>query len=163
MPRGGTLRAVASSGLRTIATYGDRLELELARARLRAANIRVFVADEHTSTLNPHYMAAIGGLKLSVHEEDAELALEILNEPPEDAEDDEDEDDGPACPRCGARYAYFEHPRFFIFFALFLLGLPLLFCKKRWHCKKCDETFAAPPPNRAPGGPYRTPRRAHRT
>jgi hypothetical protein len=152
-------------GLRTIATFGDKLALELARARLAAAGIRCFVPDEHTSTLNPHYMAAAKGLSLKVRASDAEAALAVLSEPADEVGDDEDDDgddeeahDGPRCPHCGARYAYFEWPPVLLFVSVFLLGLPLLFCRKSWHCRKCDRTFGAPPPVAVPGGPYRAPR-----
>jgi hypothetical protein len=153
-----------SSALRTIATYGDRLELELARARLSAAGIRAFATDEHTSTLNPHYLTALGGHSLKVREEDEAAALEILREPEgdRDDEDDDEDDDEPRCPRCASRYAYFERSPLVLFLSFFLLGLPLLFSKKRWHCKKCDTTFRAPAPADDPLGPYRRPRRGAR-
>jgi len=156
------------SGLRTLATYGNRLELELARARLSAAGIRVFATDEHTSTLNPHYLAtATGGHSLKVRAEDEEAALEILRENEEapderDDDDDDEQDDGPRCPRCTSRYAYFERSPLVWLISFFLLGLPLLFWKKRWHCKKCDTTFEAPRPAVEPLGPYRRPRRKAR-
>ncbi|UQA61899.1 DUF2007 domain-containing protein [Polyangium aurulentum] len=155
-----------SSALRIIATYGDRTELEIARAKLAAAGIRAFARDEHTSTLNPHYMAsALGGHRLEVRAEDAELALEVLSETPEEDDQDDDDDateDGPRCPHCGARYAYFEWPPLLVLLSLLLLGLPLLFIRRQWHCRKCDRTFAAPAPLPCPDGPYRSPRRGAR-
>jgi hypothetical protein len=149
----------------TIATFGRALEAEIARAKLGAHGIRSFVSDENLSTLNPHYIGAALGVRLAVREADADEARAILDEPPENAEDDGDDDDpevaaqdGPRCPHCGMRYAYFQWPPWLALVSFALLGLPLLFVKKRWYCRKCEHSFTASPPASRPESPYRKPR-----
>jgi rubredoxin len=147
----------------TVATFSSTLDAELGRAKLRAHGIRAFVSDEHLSTINPQYLAAAGGIRLQVRHADAETAEEILGDTDE-APDDEDDEDGPQCPKCGARYVYHTWPPEVLLVSVMLLGLPLLFLKKPWHCRKCDHRFHPEPgPERTiEGHPYRQPRPATR-
>lgn len=143
----------------TIATFGQMMEAQIARATLAAHDIHSFVADEHLLTLNPHYVGAASGIRLQTSDIDALLAIEILNEPLERDEDDYDEaEDGPRCPHCDARYAYHERPAGSFLLGLLLFGIPFLFLKKRWHCRKCHEEWQAAPALEQKHGPYREPR-----
>jgi len=149
----------------TVATYGSTIQAEIGRSKLVAHGIRAFVADEHTSTLNPPYLAAAaGGVRLQVRRSEFEAAKAILDEPEEDEEDEiDDSEDGPACPACGKRYVYYAWPPEILFFSILLFGLPLLFLRKPWHCRRCDHRFydAPVPPDKA--HPYREPRKGLRT
>lgn len=157
--------AAVAGPLATVATYSEVFEAQLARSALTAHGLRAWIADEHLTTLNPHYMGAASGIRLQVRRTDLERAAEILSAAGtaagnEDDEDDEAEADGPRCPRCEARYAYREWSSGQLLAVVLLLGLPLFFLQKRWHCRKCDTYWrpgAAPP---RPLSPYRTPRRA---
>ncbi len=60
------------------ATYPQ--DILVLRARLESENIECFVQDELTLQTNPFYSNAIGGVKLQVKQEDAELAKEVLRE-----------------------------------------------------------------------------------
>jgi hypothetical protein len=149
----------------TVATYSAAFEAQIARSALAAHGVRAFIADEHLTTLNPHYMGAALGIRLQVHHPDLERAAEILSATAAgaDGEDDEDDDeaaaDGPRCPQCEARYAYREWSSGQILLILLLLGIPLLFLEKHWHCRKCHAYWApagAPP---RPRSPYRAPKR----
>lgn len=165
-PQGSTPAAPAR--LVTVATYSGALEAQIGRSNLAAHGIRAFIADEHLSTLNPHYMGAALGIRLQVLHADLERAAEILKSPPvdDDSGDTEDEDetaaalDGPKCPRCEARYAYKEWSLDQLLLILVLLGLPLFFLEKRWQCRKCGAIW--PPETASPkrGNPYRAPRRS---
>jgi len=153
----------------TVATFGEAIEAQLCRATLSSSGIRSFVPDEHVSTLNPHYMGATAGIRVQVQKADAERAIEILGAaPPPDPHSDEDEeepleDDGPRCPLCSARYSYYEwSPGQKLLLVLFV-GLPLLFLKKSWHCRRCDHRFRLEPGAVRPESPYRKPRRASQT
>jgi len=152
-----------SFDLVTVATYSSTIQAEIGRAKLTAHGIRGFVADEHLGTMNPQYIAAAGGIRLQVKRPDAEAAQTILSEPEED-EDEliDDSDDGPACPACGKRYVYYAWPPEVLFLSLVLLGLPLLFLKKPWHCRSCDHRFHQEPEPPGKEHPYRKPREGAR-
>ena len=150
----------------TVATFGEVLEAQMCRATLIAGGVRAFVADEHVSTLNPHYVGAASGIRVQVRRLDVERALEILKQPveePGEAEDEEAEDpehdDGPRCPRCEARYSYFEWSPGQVIVILLFLGIPLFFLQKAWHCRRCDHRFLPAPGVERRESPYRRPRR----
>ena len=151
----------------TVATFGEVLQAQMCRATLVARGIRAFVADEHASTLNPHYVGAASGIRVQVRRADLERARELLSaeeaaaEAEADAVEDEDpdHDDGPRCPRCEARYSYFEWSRSQVLLLLLLLGLPLLFFRKTWHCRRCDHRFLPLSSGERRESPYRRPRR----
>ena len=67
-----------SGGLVTIGEYAFSHEAEMARGFLETNGIEVFVADEAMSRIANHLTPIIGGAKLQVREEDAELALQLL-------------------------------------------------------------------------------------
>ncbi|WP_159397836.1 DUF2007 domain-containing protein [Sorangium cellulosum] len=150
----------------TVATYSEAMEAQMGRSALIAHGIRAFIADEHVSTLTPHYIGRALGIRLQVPHSDLERATEILKSPHSDEDHDNDEEDdaaeldGPKCPTCAARYAYREWSPGQVLAIVVLLGLPLLVLKKQWHCRKCDTYWrpgAAPPKH---GNPYRAPRGA---
>jgi rubredoxin len=155
-----------SAELVTIATFGEVTAAQLCRATLSASGVRAFVADEHLSTLNPHYMGASAGIRVQVRKADEARALEILAAAAPAAEDEEEEDedessaeDGPRCPRCGARYSYYEWSSWQVVLIALLLGLPLLFMSKQWSCRRCHHRYRLPEGAPRAESPYRKPRR----
>jgi len=63
-----------TEGLVTIARFTNVIDAEIARTKLESEGIQGFIADEFTSRVYP---GAID-VRLLVHEEDAERAVEIL-------------------------------------------------------------------------------------
>lgn len=55
-------------------------QLLIIRGRLESEGIESFTQDETTIQVDPLFSNAIGGIKLLVHAEDAERAIEILAE-----------------------------------------------------------------------------------
>lgn len=145
----------------TVAIFGQMVEAQIARGKLMAHGISCFVTDEHTATLQPHYMAAQGGIRLQVIEPIAARATEILEDAGSDQDDHDDEPhplDGPRCPACGAQYAYYQWTGAEWLLALLFFGLPFLVLRKKWRCKRCYYAFELVPRSE-PGGPYRRPLR----
>lgn len=64
----------------TIATFTYPSEFAVIRARLEAEGIECNVRDELTAQVHNFYSNAIGGIKLQVSHQDAEKAIEILEE-----------------------------------------------------------------------------------
>lgn len=61
-----------------IAKFDRLIEADLAKARLEAEGICVFLLDAQTISVNPFYSPALGGVKLAVADEDAPRARAIL-------------------------------------------------------------------------------------
>ena len=62
----------------TVATYHNKMEFLLARARLESADIECFALDENMLRIAAWHSHVFGGIKLQVREVDAEDALAIL-------------------------------------------------------------------------------------
>lgn len=69
-------------GLITIARYSDPMAAHLAKTRLEAEGIPVFVVDEHTVTMKPVFGGIIG-IRIQVPEEYARQAVAILDSEPQ--------------------------------------------------------------------------------
>ena len=123
--------------MKTIATFTWLPEADALCMRLGAEGIEAFVPDQHTATANALYGNAIGGIRVQVADEDVERAREILGGgvPPASA--------GLfACPECGSdAVAYEKYSRRAAFLALLLLGIPLLWNRRRFACRACGHVW----------------------
>ena len=128
----------------TIATYTDAIEAHIARGRLDAEGIPVFVADEHLVWADWLYSNALGGVKLRVARADAERALAVLQALrngayalPEPA--------APCCPACGADDAVADRRTARIaLVSLFSIAVPLPFTRGGLRCIRCGHRWRAP-------------------
>jgi hypothetical protein len=66
-----------------IRSYDNYIPAHIALGRLQSAYISCYLQDEHTITIDPLLTYAIGGIKLMVAKNQAEWALDILDEGPE--------------------------------------------------------------------------------
>lgn len=62
----------------TIRIFMSPLEAAVAQSFLEGNEIEVFLADENANRIYGAYSVLIGGIRLQVPEEDAELALALL-------------------------------------------------------------------------------------
>ena len=141
----------------TIATFNMPYQAHLAKARLEAADIPVFLKDENLISIQQLYSPALGGVKLQVQGADVEEALEILDSTPDvDLRDEEalsatmPDEPGPKppesidCPHCGSEgFAEELHYPIERFLNGLLLGLPYLWIGRPLHCRACDHIFRA--------------------
>jgi predicted RNA-binding Zn-ribbon protein involved in translation (DUF1610 family) len=134
----------------TVASFPQPIEAHIAKGRLEAEGILCFLGDENIVSVHPFYSNAVGGVKLKVREEEAEQALAILHEinseEPEpntfEAEGHVTSDNTVICPNCGSEDAYvtrFSRKAFAL--SLLLLGFPLPFLKKTFHCPACGHEW----------------------
>lgn len=69
--------------MKTIATFGDTFEANIAKSRLEDEGISAFIADEHVTNLLA-YLPVNEGARLQVLDEDYDRARKILGfAPPE--------------------------------------------------------------------------------
>lgn len=80
----------------TIRTFDNYFSANIMLGRLREAGINCYLKDEYTVTIDPMLSNAIGGIKLTVNEQDAEMVRNILKE------FDDEYLRAVACPQCNA-------------------------------------------------------------
>ena len=130
------------SQFKTIASYRDLPLAELAKAKLMSQGIYCHLLNAHHIGMNWLYSQALGGIKVQVRSEDAEIARKILARDESYLLNDEelefpDPDENDACPRCGSLdIELVKQSRFFGALAL-LTHLPLLFWGTRYRCRDC--------------------------
>ncbi len=130
------------SNLKTIVSYRDIPIAELAKSKLESEGIYCFLANKNHIGMNWLYSLALGGVKVQVKEEDAELALKILNED-FSSELSEVENEftllctNELCEQCGSsNLELINYSRKAGAWSL-LLSFPFIFFKKRYKCKDC--------------------------
>jgi DNA-directed RNA polymerase subunit RPC12/RpoP len=79
-----------------VRSYDNYISANIILQRLEAENIRAYLQDENSVTINPPLGNAIGGIKLMVHEGQAGRALDLINE------FEEDYKQANPCPKCGS-------------------------------------------------------------
>ncbi len=142
----------------TVVTAVYPHELTVIKGRLEAEGIPCFLKNEQIIQVAPFYSNTAGGVQLQVLESDLAKAQEIiaLNESDYiDLSNEESQDNiiQPAeevygkrrCPNCGSG-AILPHklPVFLYAVSILLLGIPLLFIKRKYHCFTCEADFEKP-------------------
>lgn len=139
----------------TIHTFNYPHEAYVIKTRLESEGIEVFLKDENTVQAYNFLSNALGGVKLQVRESDVKEAMKILNETAdenisgeEDFEDEEQEQIQPinkniiSCPQCNSEnVSETVRPNWVFAISIFLLGFPLIFIRKRYHCFNCGNEF----------------------
>lgn len=129
--------------------FRDLPEAVLAKGQLDASGIENFLADDNLVRLDWFWSNAIGGIKLFVKPEDADIANEILTQPIPDAFDIEGvgEYEQPKCPKCGsADIAFEELDKGVAFGSAWLLSLPIPLHNRGWKCQACGHRWEDPEP-----------------
>ncbi len=68
------------SNLVCVKTFADRLQADMARSLLEANDIKASVSADDMGGMRPDLAFTSGGVKLFVLDENADKALELLNE-----------------------------------------------------------------------------------
>ncbi len=123
----------------TVETFAAPWEAQLARARLEAEGIDSQLADEHLARLG--LSGAIGGVRLQVRAEDAEIARQVLRREarlPELYLVTDEEALRPRCPGCNSDSLTLERwSRLLFVSSLLLFRIPILIPRRRWKCRHC--------------------------
>ena len=137
------------AGLVTVATFDDRPSALIARSMLDQHGIPAFLADENFLGVSWHLTLALGGIRLTVPEQDqaaAEKLLDQRNRPPEEPEVAID-----VCPRCEATDIFRLYSWGGFAFALALVWMysafvPVYVRSRRRFCRACGNRWTAEPP-----------------
>lgn len=129
----------------TIARYSLPHEAQIARAKLESEGIPVFVADEHTVSVNWLFSNAMGGIRVQVPQEYVAKATELLERDESEAVEavadetaDQDwEEPEPRCPVCGGQLEMTMSGRRPAFLGWLVLGFPVGRLKRTLRCMRC--------------------------
>lgn len=125
--------------LTMIHRYRDLPEALIAKTSLESAGIDCFLADENIVRIDWFWSNLMGGVKLHVKAEDADAALEILEQ--SSLEGYEVEGIGryerPHCPNCNSMEISFEELNKPVAFASAYLLMPISIHSKGWKCHSC--------------------------
>src|ERR1700689_5789682 len=123
------LNPPGSTALITLEAFRDVPQALLAKGKLEWAGIDCTLADGNLVRMDWLLSNAIGGIRLQVHQQDAEAARAILDEPipPEFHEEEVGESyEQPRCPRCYSLDIGFEKlNRFWTYGLWLLLSFPI--------------------------------------
>jgi len=134
----------------TIATFQDTIKANIYKAKLQAAGIYSFLADENTVGINWLFSNAIGGIRLQVTEEDVENALYLLEDNPiltSSSSTEEENMISPSmaatlCPNChSSNVKKDKFSKEVAGWRWTFLGFPLPFLSKAHHCFECGHLW----------------------
>ncbi len=127
-----------------IRRYRDLPEAAVAQSILESAGIESFLADENLVRLDWFYSNLIGGIKLLVHQDDAQSANALLDEagPEKFAVEGVGEYELPRCPACGSPDTSLDGLNKPVTFgAMILTNLPIPITRKGWKCHACGHRW----------------------
>lgn len=126
----------------TIAKVSYIHEADLLCMQLEEAGIKAFIPDQNTSSIQPLYSGAIGGIRVQIHEADLDKARELLDESKPHIEGIFH------CPKCSSDSVEYENvSKRSAFLSLFLINIPLTWFKRQCTCKECGHQWKDKPPH----------------
>ena len=134
-------RDCMGSDVKTVASFMNTHDAHFLRIRLEEEGIPAIVCDEATSAIAPHFINAIGGIRVQVRDEDVPAACAVVgrDEPRTDLRE------GMICPECGSsdidQKLNAKRSYVMSFLLLFLVMLPLPFVKRQYRCNQCNHLW----------------------
>lgn len=127
----------------TIATFENAIQAHVAKAKLESEGVDSYIRDEHTIGVNPLYTAALGGVKLQVEAQDADLARRILARDESEMEQEEGEVKASVCPRCASNVIELRDETMGRVMTVlsWLLSGAIFRGRNHWTCKRCRHSW----------------------
>ena len=123
--------------------FRDLPEALLAKGSLESAGIECFLGDDNMIRMDWFISNLVGGAKLCVRPEDADAAVEILEQPvPEDFDvEGVGNYEQPTCPHCQSLDVSYETLNKPVAYTSAWIGVPIPVPRKRWKCNACGEKW----------------------
>lgn len=127
----------------TIRKFRDLPEALLAKGSLDSAGIEAFLVDDNMVRMDWFISNLLGGIKLAVDAENAEVANEILNQPIPENFDFEGGADyhQPHCPKCQSMDVSFEELDKPIAYGSLFVRVPMPIHREGWICHSCKHAW----------------------
>ncbi len=138
-----SMDVVESREVVTLRKFRDMPEALLAKGSLDATGIECWLADDNMVRLDWFYSNLLGGIKLQVKQEDAEVANEILDQPIPENFDVEGIGDYqlPRCPNCQSLDITFEELNKPFAFVSAYFNMPIPLHRRAWRCHSCNHEW----------------------
>ena len=119
--------------------FRDLPEALLAKGSLESAGIECFFGDDNMVRMDWFISNLVGGVKLCVRPEDADAAVELLEQPiPADFDvEGVGPFQQPACPECQSLDVSYETLHKPVAYTSAWIGVPIPAPRKRWKCQAC--------------------------
>jgi hypothetical protein len=134
-----------------IRRYRDLPEAAVAKSVLDSAGIESLLADDNLVRLDWFISNLLGGVKLLVRKEDAEAAVNLLEQAMPEKFDVEGVGsyEQPHCPQCGSMDVSFDGLNRPASYASLLIKVPIPIIDRGWKCHSCgraweDDTSVSP-------------------
>ena len=119
-----------------VRSYDNYIPAHIMLQRLEAEGIRGYLKDEHTVTIDPILSNAIGGIKLMIHQDQVERAMELINR------FEQEYKEAVVCPQCNSNNVhYITQPNnvtnWFTAIVTWLFGNYAISFKKVYKCFDC--------------------------
>jgi Putative prokaryotic signal transducing protein len=123
--------------------FRDLPEALLAKGSLESAGIQTYLVDDNMIRMDWFISNLLGGIKLKVRPEDAEVALKILNQPTPEILDFEGIADfeQPKCPKCQSLDISLDELNKPGAYMTAYAGVPIPAHKTGWTCHACDNRW----------------------
>jgi hypothetical protein len=123
----------------TIRKFRDLPEALLARGSLESAGIEALLTDDNIVRMDWFWSNLMGGIKLQVDPEEAEAAINILDQPILEgfAVAGIGEYEQPRCPACQSLDVAFQELNKPIAYTSAYLGVPVPLRRRAWRCHAC--------------------------
>ena len=127
----------------TLRQFRDLPDALLAKGCLESAGIQAYLVDDNMIRMDWFISNLLGGIKLKVRPEDAEVASEILNQPIPEMLDVEGVGncEQPKCPRCQALNVSCEELNKALSYWTAYAGVPVPVYKQGWTCHACGNEW----------------------
>jgi hypothetical protein len=127
----------------TLRQFRDLPEALLAKGSLESAGIKAYLVDDNMIRMDWFISNLLGGIKLKVRAEDAETALELLNQPIPEMLDVEGigNFEQPKCPHCQSLDISFEELNKPASYLSAYAGVPVPFHQQGWTCHACGNKW----------------------
>jgi XTP/dITP diphosphohydrolase len=133
----------------TLWKFRDLPEALLAKGKLESCGLHPILLNDETIRMDWLYSNAIGGIALQVPPEEAEEALELLQEPVPESLDAESSGVSylqPRCPKCGSLHITHEGLNKLATFGSWLaFGFPIRVKADKWTCEDCQNEWQTQP------------------
>lgn len=130
----------------TLKTFDSSIKAHLLRTKLESEGIPAYVLDENVVWLNPLFSNGIGGIKVSIDEEDLEASKKILAQV-ENTPLTNEKGEVIKCPNCGAQdfITGFNSIKsiagMLSMLTSFILMIFPIYVEYIYKCKDCDKEF----------------------
>jgi hypothetical protein len=135
--------AAGPDGLVTIRQFRDLHDALLAQGTLQSADIECFIADDNMVRLDWFISNLLGGVKLRVRQEDAQAALDILEQEIPEGFDVEGvgQYEQPRCPKCQSLDISFEEYAKGASLTVAWVAAPIPIRREKWKCHSCGHEW----------------------